>query len=388
MTPTLSLIPADEERQMRETVAAICADMGGPAYTRAKVQAGEPPTELWDALASRGYLGVNVPEEYGGSGLGMRALAAVGEEITAAGCGLLLIVVSPAIVGSILARHGTPDQKERWLRGIGEGTTKVAFAITEPDAGSNSHNISTAAAPTDGGYAISGQKTHISGVEEGDAILVVVRKREADRSLSVPMLAIVDADAPGLEKQLIPTVEPGANKQWQLFFDDVEIDADRVVGGETAGLKAAFDGLNPERIMGAAVCNGTARRALKMASDYARERKVWNGPIGAHQGISHPLAGAKIELELARLMMQKAAALYDAGLSAAEESNMAKFAAAEAGIKCVDQAIQTHGGHGFSLEYGLTDMYWGVRLVRTAPVSREMILNYVAEHSLGLPRSY
>jgi alkylation response protein AidB-like acyl-CoA dehydrogenase len=388
MTPELNLIPTDEERQMRETVAAICADLGGPAYTRGKVAAGEPPTELWEALASRGYLGVNVPEEYGGSGLGMRALAAVGEEITASGCGLLLIVVSPAIVGSILARHGTPDQKERWLRGIGEGTTKIAFAITEPDAGSNSHNISTAAVKTNGGYAISGQKTYISGVEEADAILVVVRKREEDRSLSVPMLAIVDVDAPGLERQLIPTVEPGANKQWQLFFDEVEVEADRVIGGETAGLKAAFDGLNPERIMGAAVCNGTARRALKLAADYARERKVWSGPIGAHQGISHPLAQAKIELELARLMMQKAAALYDAGLSAAEESNMAKFAAAEAGIKCVDQAIQTHGGNGFALEYGLTDMYWGVRLVRTAPVSREMILNYVAEHSLGLPRSY
>src|SRR3954447_15515032 len=387
-TTQLDLIPTDEERQMRETVAAICTDMGGPKYTRAKVAAGEPPTELWDALASRGYLGVNVPEEYGGSGLGMRALAAVGEEITAAGCGLLLIVVSPAIVGSILARHGTHDQKEKWLRPIGEGTIKIAFAITEPDAGSNSHNISTSATPSNGGYRINGQKTYISGVEEADGILVVVRKREKDRSLSVPMLAIVDADAPGLEKQQIPTVEPGANKQWQLFFDGVEVEADRMIGGETAGLKAAFDGLNPERIMGAAVCNGTAPGALELASQYARERNVWGQPIGAHQGISHPLAQAKIELELARLMMYKAAALYDAGLAAAEESNMAKYAAAEAGIRCVDQAIQTHGGNGFADEYGLTHMWWGVRLVRTAPVSREMILNYVAEHSLGLPRSY
>ena len=387
MNPILPLIPTDEERQIRETVAKICADFG-PRYTREKIAKEEPPTELWEALASRGYLGVNVPEEYGGSGLGMRALAAVGEEITAAGCSLLLIVVSPAIVGSILSRHGTEEQKERWLRPIGEGSKKIAFAITEPDAGSNSHNISTAATPANGGYSISGQKTYISGVEEADGILVVVRKREEDRSLSVPMLAIVDVDAPGLEKQQIPTVEPGANKQWQLFFDGVEVEKDRIIGGETAGLKAAFDGLNPERIMGAAVCNGTARRALSLASEYARTRQVWKGPIGAHQGISHPLAQAKIELELARLMMQKAAALYDAGLAAAEESNMAKYAAAEAGIRCVDQAIQTHGGNGFSLEYGLTDMYWGVRLVRTAPVSREMILNYVAEHSLGLPRSY
>jgi alkylation response protein AidB-like acyl-CoA dehydrogenase len=377
---------------MRETVRAICLDIGGPAYTRAKVANDEPPLELWEALATRGFLGVNVPEEYGGSGLGMRALSAVGEEISAAGCGLLLIVVSPAIVGSILAKHGTPDQKDRWLRGIGEGTTKVAFAITEPDAGSNSHNISTSATPTpDGaGYRINGQKTYISCVEEAHAILVVTRRKDPEtKQLGLPMLAIVDVDAEGLHRQLIPTVEPGANKQWQLFFEDVEVSEDRIIGGETAGLKAAFDGLNPERIMGAAVCNGTARRALDLASEYARTRHVWNGaPIGSHQGISHPLAQAKIELELARLMMQKAAALYDAGLSAAEESNMAKYAAAEAGVRCVDQAIQTHGGNGFALEYGLTDMYWGVRLVRTAPVSREMILNYVAEHSLGLPRSY
>jgi alkylation response protein AidB-like acyl-CoA dehydrogenase len=140
--------------------------------------------------------------------------------------------------------------------------------------------------------------------------------------------------------------------------------------------------------MGAAVCNGTARRALELASQYARERNVWGQPIGAHQGISHPLAQAKIELELAKVMTQKAAALYDAGAPAGEPSNMAKYAAAEAAIHCVDQAIQTHGGNGFALEYGLTDMYWGARLVRTAPVSREMILNYVAEHSLGLPKSY
>jgi alkylation response protein AidB-like acyl-CoA dehydrogenase len=385
--PALSLVPSQEEAMLRETVGSIAASFG-PEYTRRINTAGEPPLELWDALASRGYLGVNIPEEYDGGGLGMAALAAVGEEVTAAGCGLLLIVVSPAIVGSILTRHGTPDQKERWLRGIARGTTKFAFAITESDAGSNSHNLSTAARRDNGRWILRGQKTFISGVEEADAILVVARTREPDGSLGLPLLLIVDTDAPGLERQHIPTVLPPSDKQWQLFFDDVEVEADRLVGGETAGLKAVFDGLNPERIMGAAVCNGGSRRALRLASEYARERKVWSGPIGAHQGISHPLAEAKIELELARLMMQKAAALYDAGAPAGEASNMAKYAAAEAGVHCVDRAIQTHGGNGFALEYGLTQMYWAVRLVRTAPVSREMILNYVAEHSLGLPRSY
>ncbi|HEV2814976.1 MAG TPA: acyl-CoA dehydrogenase family protein [Solirubrobacteraceae bacterium] len=386
--PVLPLVPTDEEVEMRRTVAAICGDFG-PAYMRRQSAAEEPPTALWEALASKGFLGVNLPERYGGGGLGMSALAAVAEEISAAGCSLLLIIVSPAIVGSILVRHGTEEQRERWLPGIAAGTTRVAFAITEPDAGSNSHQISTAAKRQNGGYSLRGTKTYISGVEDAQAILVVARLRHDDGQLGLPLLALVDTDAEGLERQHIPTALRAADRQWQLFLDDVVVPEERVIGGESAGLKAAFDGLNPERIMGAAVACGAGRRALQIASEYARERKVWNDvPIGAHQGLSHPLAQAKIELELARLMTQKAAALYDAGAPAGEPSNMAKYAAAEAAIHCVDQAIQTHGGNGFALEYGLTDMYWGVRLVRTAPVSREMILNYVAEHSLGLPRSY
>ena len=387
--PVLPLVPSDEEVEMRRTVAAICGDFG-PAYMRRQSAAGEPPRELWDALASRGFLGVNLPERYGGGGLGMSALAAVAEEISGAGCSLLLIIVSPAIVGSILVRHGTDEQRERWLPGIAAGTTKVAFAITEPGAGSNSHQLATSARRDDGRYLLRGEKTYISGVEDADAILVVARLRQADGSLGLPLLLLVDSDAPGLERQHIPTALQAADKQWTLFFDDVEVPADRLVGAnETAGLKAAFDGLNPERIMGAALAGGMGRLALEKAARYANEREVWGQPIGVHQGISHPLAEAKIELELARLMTQKAAALYDSATPAlGEAANMAKYAAAEAAIKCVDRAIQTHGGNGFAVEYGLSDMWWGARVTRTAPVSREMILNYVAEHSLGLPRSY
>jgi len=383
----LSLVPSDEEALLRESVAGLCSRFG-PAYMRDCNAAGESPRELWDALAERGYLGVNLPEDYGGGGLGMSGLAAVGEEISAAGCSLLLIVVSPAIAGSILVRHGTPEQREDWLPGIAAGTTRVAFAITEPDAGTNSHNLSTAARKDNGRWLLRGTKTFISGVEDAHAVLVVARQRLADGTLGLPLLMLVDADAPGLERQHIPTALRGGDRQWQLFFDDVEVAPERLIGGETAGLKAAFDGLNPERIMGAAISCGSGGRGLRLAADYARERVVWDAPIGTHQGISHPLAQAKIELECARLMMQKAAALYDAGAPAGEAANMAKYAAAEAAIHCVDQAIQTHGGNGFALEYGLTDLYWGVRLGRTAPVSREMVLNYVAEHSLGLPRSY
>ena len=384
----LELVPSDEERQMREAVRGICSGFG-PEYQTELYEKGESPAELWDALAEKGYLGVNLPEEWGGGGLGMAALAAVGEEIAASGNSLLLIVVSPAIAGSILARHGSDDQKERWLRGIAAGTTRLAFAITEPDAGTNSHNLQTSLERKGDKFVLRGQKTFISGVEFADAVLVVARSRNADGSLGLPSLCIVDVDAPGFTRDRIPMPYLGPDYQWQLFFDDVELEEDRLIGGENGGLGPIFDGLNPERIMGAAIACGAGKRALEKAAAYANERVVWGAPIGTHQGLSHPLAEAKIELELARLMMQKAGALYDAGApGAGEASNMAKYAAAEAAIRCVDQAIQTHGGNGVALEYGLTQMWWGARLTRIAPVSREMILNYVAEHSLGLPKSY
>src|SRR3954452_10323590 len=332
----LPLVPSDEERQIREAVRGICAGFPDD-YSRQKALAGEPPTELWDALAGKGYLGVNLPEEWGGGGLGMSGLAMVGEEISAGGSSLLLIVVSPAIVGSILARHGTDEQKDRWLTGIAAGTTKVAFAITEPDAGTNSHNISTSLARSgDGSFVLNGQKTYISGVEHADAVLVVARTRLPDGKLGLPSLAIVDVDTPGFTREPIPMPYLGPDQQWTLYFDGVEVEEERLIGGENGGLGPIFDGLNPERIMGAAIACGAGRRALGKASAYANERNVWGVPIGAHQGVAHPLAEAKIELELARLMTQKAAALYDAGApGAGEASNMAKYAAAEAAIKCV-----------------------------------------------------
>jgi len=389
MSTTLvpALLPSEEEQHIRDAVAAICARYGRE-YMRAKVEAGEPATELWDELAAQGFLGVNIPVEYGGGGLGMLELAAVGEEIAAAGCSLLLIVVSPAIVGTILAKHGTEEQKQRWLTGIGAGTTRIAFAITEPDAGTNSHNLATSLTPENGSYRLNGQKVFISGIESADHILVVARMR-GESGLGLPAPVVIDTNAPGLRRTPLPMAVRGTDRQWQLFFDNVEVTPDRLVGGEERGLRLLFDGLNPERIMGAAISNGIGIRALAQASEYARNRTVWSAPIATHQGIAHPLAEAKIELELARLMTRKAAALYDAGAKGAgEAANMAKYAAAEAAIRCVDRAIQTHGGNGFSLDYGLTDLYWGARVARTAPVSREMVLNYVAEHSLGLPKSY
>ncbi len=384
----LPLVPSQEEQMLRESVRNIAGQFG-PEYFKKTTDADQPPTELWNALAEKGYLGVNVPEEYDGGGLGLYGLAAVGEEVAAAGCPLLLIVVSPAIVGSILARHGTPEQKERWLRKIGAGSSKFAFAITEPDAGSNSHKISTVARRDNGKYILNGTKYYISGMEDAEAVLVVAQTAKDEATGRGRLsLFVVDVDAPGLTRQHIPTAIDAPEKQWTLFFDDVEVEADRLVGEENQGLGVVFDGLNPERIAAAVMSTGVARYALEKASRYANERSVWGRPIGAHQGIAHPLAEARIHLDAARLMTQKAAALYDAGAPAGEVSNMAKFLAAESGIRCLDQAIQTHGGNGVALEFNLSNYWWMMRLLRIAPVSREMILNFVAEHSLGLPKSY
>jgi alkylation response protein AidB-like acyl-CoA dehydrogenase len=379
----MPLVESDEHRMLREAVRDIVADFGHSYYARV-VRENEPPTALWDALASRGYLGVNVAERYGGGGLGLSELTIVEEELGAAGCPLLTLLVSPAIVGTILGRHGTEEQRQRWLPGIGTGSERHAFAITEPDAGSNSHRLATRARRTDGGFALRGTKTYISAVEDSVAILVAAVLEDEGISLF-----LVDVDAPGLERQRIATEVQVPEDQWTLYLEDVEVDVDRLIGPPGGGLALLFDGLNPERVMAAAICTGVGRYALDRAAAYARERAVWDGrPIGTHQGISHPLAEAKIALEAARLMSRRAAALHDAGAAAGEASNMAKFLAAEAGLRCLDQSIQTHGGNGLATEYGLADLWFAVRVLRTAPVSREMILNHVAQHSLGLPRSY
>ena len=379
-----------EQLLLRASVADLAARYGHP-YWLGKARSGEKTRELWDEVGRLGYLGVSIPEEYGGGGHGIVELAIVAEELAAAGCPLLFIVVSPAICGSVIGRSGTAEQKERWLPALASGTTKMAFAITEPDAGSNSHRLSTVARRDGDDWILAGRKTYISGVDEADAVLVVGRAEDARTGTLRPALAIVPTDAPGFEKTLIPVEITGPEKQFALFLDDVRLPADAMVG-ETAdaALAALFAGLNPERITGAAFANGIGRYALDKASAYANTRQVWGVPIGSHQGLAHPLAHAAIQVELARLMTSKAAWLYDTGDDAAagEAANMAKYAAAEAALAALDQAIQVHGGNGLATEYGLATLWGATRLVRTAPVSREMILNFVSTHTLGLPRSY
>ncbi len=388
MTDT-GFIENEERRALRQAVADFAGGYG-PEYYLEKARAGQHTSELWNEAGKLGFLGVNLPEEYGGGGAGMYELSLVMEEMSAAGCGLLMMVVSPAINGTIIAKFGTDEQKRRWIPGIADGSITMAFAITEPDAGSNSHRITTTARRDGSDWILSGQKVFISGVDQAQAILVVGRTEEAKTGNLKPALFVVPIDTPGMSWTKIDMELVSPESQFQLFFDEVRLPADALVGAEDAAIAQLFAGLNPERIMGSASAVGLGRLAVNKASDYMKTRQVWKQPIGTHQGLAHPLAAIHIELEMAKLMMQKAAALYDSGddWGAAEAANMAKYAAGEASVRAVDQAVQCHGGNGLTVEYGVASMVTVSRLARIAPISREMILNFVAQTSLGLPRSY
>ncbi|GAA3972265.1 acyl-CoA dehydrogenase family protein [Streptomyces marokkonensis] len=392
-----TLIEPEEHTYLREAVADFTRNYVRPP--------GADSRHFWQAAAKLGYIGVNLPEEYGGGGGGIAELSIVLEEMGAAGNPLLMMIVSPAICGTVISRFGTEAQKQDWLPALADGTRMMAFGITEPDAGSNSHRITTTARRDGDDWLLTGRKVFISGVDICDATLVVGRTEtvpteEGRTGRLKPCLFIVPRDTPGFERRAIDMELDADETQFELTLDDVRLPADALVGGgsshasgsggEDAGLLQLFAGLNPERIMTAAFGIGMGRYALSRALDYARERTVWKTPIGAHQAIAHPLAQAHIDLELARLMMQKAAHLYDAGddIGAGEAANMAKYAAGEACVKAVDQAVHTLGGNGLTREFGLASLITASRVARIAPVSREMILNYVSHQTLGLPKSY
>ena len=383
----MDFVETDEHRDLRAAVGTIAAPFGGDYYVD-HARRGAECTELWHALGDAGYIGVSVPEAYGGGGGGLVELAMVCEETAAAGAPMLLLLVTHAISAAVIAEYGTEEQRKEWLPGLASGREKVVFAITEPDAGSNTHKLATTARREGEQWVVSGEKYYISGVDDAEALLLVARTGRDERGHAQLSLFLVPTDAPGLQKIPLPVDVLLPEKQFTLRFDDVRLPASALVGDENQGFRQVFHGLNPERITGAALCVGIARYALGRATRYANDREVWDRPIGSHQGVAHPLAKAKIETELAALMTRKAAWLHDQGLPAGEASNMAKYAAAEAAIAACDAAMQTHGGNGVAQEFGLLP-YWGLaRLLRIAPVNREMILNYVAQHSLGLPRSY
>lgn len=386
---TIPIVESETTTMLRRTVRDICAPFGHEYFLEVSRTHGHP-RKLWSALGAAGLLGVSVPEEFGGGGAGTAELVIVTEEVAASGSPLMLLALSPAVCATTLVAHGTPAQQQRWLPGLVSGDDVLAFAITEPDAGSNSHRIRTTASRTENGWSISGAKTYISHVDNAQGILLVAKVKAQDSVTGADGLGLflIDVDAPGLTAQEISVEITSPERQFTLFLDNVEVPADAVVGEPGNGIAALFTGLNPERIASAALLNGIARYALEKGARYATERVVWDVPIGAHQAIAHPLARAHVLLEGSRLLTARAAALFDAGMDAGEASNIAKVCASDAASAALDAAIQAHGGNGMATEYGLSTLLGLVRLFRIAPVSTEMSLNHIARKSLGLPKSY
>ena len=386
------LEPSAQETLIRDFVRQLARKYGRD-YWLAKARAGAFADELWRELAAGGYLGMLVPEEYGGGGLGMQEMAVLQEELSHQGIPLLLVVVSNVMDATLIARYGSQAMKERLLPPLARGEIKLCFALTEPTAGSNSFRTSTQARQDGDSYVLNGQKMFISAVDQSDYILVVARTTPFDQvedkreGLS---LLIVDRNAPGITLQPLEMGVLHPETQFAVFFDDVRVPLGDLVGEEGKGTRYLFDALNPERISAAAVAVGLGRFVLEKAVAYAKERVVFDAPIGSHQGLQHPLAVAKTNLELAALMTRYAAQLFDAGdkVTAAAHANMAKLAAADAATEACDLAIEVHGGSGFSTDVDLITVWPFIRMLRTVPVSREMVLNYIGEHVLGLPRSY
>jgi alkylation response protein AidB-like acyl-CoA dehydrogenase len=377
---------AEHHRDLRASVSKLAGGFGR-RYFQDAVARGVQPTELWQALGEAGFLGAQIPEEYGGGG-GLADLNIIIEETAAQGCPLLSLVIQ-SICAPIISKHGSDKLKSEWLPALARGTRRMAFGITEPDAGSNTHRITTAATRTASGWVLNGTKYWTSAIDESDAVLVVARDGEPDARGRAPLsLFVVPTSTPGISMYPIEVALRSTEKQFTVFFDNVEIAEDAIIGARGDGLKQVFAGLNPERVCAAAINNGIARFALDKAARYVNDRTVWKTPLGAHQGVAHPMAEAYIGVQGARLLTARAAQLHDEGEDAAEAANMAKFLAAETSLKALDQAIQVHGGNGMAIEYGLADLWFIARLHRTAPVSREMVLNHVAMHSMGLPRSY
>jgi alkylation response protein AidB-like acyl-CoA dehydrogenase len=379
---------ADHHPMLRDSVAKLVGSFGR-SYFQDVVKRNAKPVELWNAMGEAGFLGVHIAEEYGGGGSGLADYNVIVEEAAAQGCPMLSLVIG-SICAPIIQMHCSEALKKEWLPGLASGKKRMSFAITEPNAGTNTHKVTTTARKNGDGWLLNGTKYWTSGVDEADAIMVVCRSDLVDAQGRHQLsLFIIPANASGITRTPIETALHVPETSFTMFFDNVQLGPECLVGQEGQGLRHVFAGLNPERVCAAAINNGISRFAIEKGSQQAKDRSVWSVPIGAHQGIAHPLAKAYIAVQQARLMTARAAALSDAGSpDAGEVANMAKFAAADASLEALDQAIQIHGGNGLAIEYGLADLWFIARLHKTAPVSREMILNFISTHSLGLPKSY
>jgi len=380
----------DEQRMIYEYGDQL-AKTYDQKYWLDKARKREFPRGLWDQVSADGFMGIMVPEKDGGAGLGMFEMSLLMEGMANNGIPLLSMVVGSTMSLPVIADHGSDQMKAKYLPDACAGKTLFCFAITEPTAGTNTIRINTLAKKKGDKYLLSGAKTFITSADESDYALVVARTTahtEVEKKTDGFTLFVVDMKAKGVSMTQLGMGVVLPENQFQLFFDEVELTEDDIVGTAGNGFGILFESLNPERIVVSSMCIGIGRLALDRAAAYASERVVFKGPIGAYQGLQHPLAEAKTQIELASLMTRKAAWLFDNNLPAGEASSMAKVAAADAGMKAVDAALQCFGGNGFTDDYGLYDMYSVVRLLKTAPINREMLLNFIAEKSLGMPRSY
>jgi alkylation response protein AidB-like acyl-CoA dehydrogenase len=382
----------DEYQEIREQIQKLCAQYPGE-YWRDLDTKREYPTAFVKALTEAGYLSVLIPEEFGGSGLGITAAAVIMEEIQKAGCNGGACHAQMYTMGTIL-RHGTDEQKQKYLPGIAAGDLRMqAFGVTEPTSGTDTMSLRTTAVKNDAGdYVVNGQKIWTSRVEHSDLMLLLARTQSKDEvekrtdGLSVFIIDIREAVGNGLEIKPIRTMINHATTE--VFFDDLVIPANSLVGEAGKGFRYILDGMNAERILIAAECIGDARWFIKKATDYANDRQVFGREIGKNQGIQFPIAEAYMATEAANLMVEKAAEVYEGGGRAGAEANMAKYLASEASWQAADMCMQTHGGFAFAEEYDVERKFRETRLYRIAPVSNNLVLSFIGEHVLGMPKSY
>lgn len=384
----------DEQKLIVDTARRV-GEQFGLEYWRDLDARKAFPAEIWQAICEAGLAGAALPEEYGGSGLGMMEIAIIVETLASTGAGSTLgqLFMNNTIFGGVaLTRFGSDKMKKSYLPKLGTGEMRFCMALTEPDAGSNSLEIKTFARRDGNGFRINGRKIWITGVPEAHKMLVVVRTKKRDavarRSDGITMF-LIDRDREGLEHTPIEKVGTNTLTSSMIYFDDVWATPDEVVGTLDDGWRELLDVLNTERIVTSACLVGTSDLALRLAVDFANQRKVFRGaPIGSYQGLQFPLAQAYAQNETARLMNYKAATLYDNDMPYGSEANIAKLIAAQAACMATDRAMQTMGGMGYAKESHVERLWRDARLFRIAPVSEEMILNFIAQHNLKMPRSY
>ena len=382
---------AEDHPEIREAVRKLCERFPGE-YWRKLDAARAYPAEFVAALTEAGYLATLIPEDYGGAGLTLSAAAAVLEEIQRAGCNGAACHAQMYVMGTVL-RHGNADQKARYLPRIAAGELRLqAFGVTEPTSGTDTSSIRTFARRDGDHYVVNGQKIWTSRAEYSDLMLLLARTTPRDEvakrtdGLSVFILDMREALQNGLSIRPIRTMMNHSTTE--VFFDNVRVPAENLVGEEGKGFRYILSGMNAERILIAAECVGDAKWLIEKAASYAKERNVFGRPIGANQGVQFPIARAYANMRAAELMVKEAARLYEAGRDCGAEANMAKMLAADASNEAANACIQTHGGFGFAEEYDVERKFRETRLYQVAPISTNLILSYLSEHVLGMPRSY